>query len=374
MPDSGPRTLIVLGAGASSPLPQTDAITRSLCESEYNSTRLYQFVAHQILYGRASFEDVIAALVDVGLAVEQGTALPPWIDKLEAYISRKSLSLWDMLPAAGVAAKHVASRLVTTGGRKPSHQSRICRTIAALGPTAVATLNYDDTILHELPLFYDGFDHARKRSHFDPCFAMVSRTEKRVMLWLHGSVHFNIEGPHPTPDVHSGQICWERDARFAVSQWSGAVRNSMLDLPMVIGKDKPRQILRLPFVHYWSYLADIARDIDRLIVIGYGGSDEHLNHVLQNVAMWRGDALKLVICTKAATWCAAEETLWKLLPNVFNKYTNYRRVVPGRSLQEVPRPPVRVQNLPRVWIDLDGVEDLARSRTLKQLTGIMQRQ
>lgn len=365
---SARRTLIVLGSGASWPLPQTHQLTQGLLSLDFQwpGFMLYDHV-HRLTGGTFNFEDIIAALWDLALALQHHEAPPKWAVRLAKHFLKNQDLRGIAAPGAAVAARRIASQLSNAPKPGVSHQGKVCGTLASNGPTVVATLNYDDSLLASFGTFYDGFHHGQGTSDFDDQFSERAWQRQNVSLWLHGSVHFNIHGHSPVPHPQAGRIFWEDTPSV---NWSGAVRNDLLDIPLVIGSDKPRQILRPPFIHYWSALSAFAGTVDRLLVIGYGGNDPHLNHVLQNIVLWHGNQLRLVICTSVHQWTAALPTLFKLFPGLFNAYVLpfTRAAVPGGSLQKILAP--KVPNWPEIWMDLDGVQDLAKAKVLKQLVSI----
>lgn len=288
-------TLLVLGAGASWPLPQTAKLTDELVgRADANGFRLYEAV-RDLLPGCRTFEDIMAGLWDVATALQRGRALPPWAEGLETLLP-PGTSLSSAVKNGVVGGAHyVTIRLARASEAVVvSHQGRVARTLARRGRLVVATLNYDDTLLSGGPPLYDGFGHGVGTSEFEQGFAVRVRRTPRALLWLHGSVHFNIQNPFPKPDLRSETVFWNDDAIAVTQGWSGAIYDDMYELPIVVGTDKPRQILRRPFVQYWSALSDVAREVDRLVLVGYGGGDAHLNHILQNIVMWRGNRLRVV--------------------------------------------------------------------------------
>ena len=300
------NTLVILGAGASSPLPLTQELTDDLLAQADPDTgfRLNEWILKTVP-SVSTFEDIMDCLADVVIAIDKDTPPPSWALDLEQ--QREGPNLRETCRLGFINAAHyIEVALVKAQGRIPLHvesdQATICSKLSAgsAGRLVVATLNYDDSILTDSTAYYDGFDHSQNYASFDVRFSERVRRQSKALLWLHGCTHFNINGgTDGLPGIPLGQVFWTGDALQAARGWSGAEHNGRLDLPLVIGADKPRQILRAPFINYWATLSDFATVVDRLVVIGYSGGDEHLNRILQNIVKWRGAELKVVISTKA---------------------------------------------------------------------------
>ena len=100
------------------------------------------------------------------------------------------------------------------------------------------------------------------------------------MLHLHGSVHFQMVSTQI--DLHS--IRWENDLssiRSGDAYGRGpilSVEGSMfLNSVIVAGYGKSTQILRRPFITYYSELDRLVSTSDTLLCLGYGFGDVHLN-------------------------------------------------------------------------------------------------
>lgn len=79
----------------------------------------------------------------------------------------------------------------------------------------------------------------------------------------------------------------------------------------------------------------------------------------------------MVICTRVSEWSEAVPTLWATFPSLFNAYTLSRSAVPRRSLQKVLASTPMAVNLPEVWVDPDGVKDLAKPATRRLLSSVL---
>ncbi len=371
----GHNTLVILGAGASWPLPMTQELTDRLLARPDTTMgyKLYEAI-RETVPGVNTFEDIMAALQDAAMATQRRKQ-PPWWTSLESRLPA-GLGVGAACTRGLIDAAHYIAIAVTRpapDGPAEPYQAAICRELPSEGRRFVATLNYDDTVLAGPNAYYDGFAHGAGGSSFDDQFSKKVCCESEVLLWLHGSTHFNINSEVDNqPNRQFGRVFWDDDSVAVVSGWAGAVRNEMFDLPLVIGADKPRQILRRPFINYWAALSDFAGNVDRLVVIGYSGGDEHLNHILQNIVMWGGDDLKVVIGTRAASWDDVKSTLCKIFPSLFNVYglANCEPASPGGSLQRVL--PSLLVTIPEVWVDLDGVQDLATPTAVSKLKEVLQ--
>jgi hypothetical protein len=147
----------------------------------------------------------------------------------------------------------------------------------------IVSLNYDDVPEHgalELETgykrLYDGFV---PQSLYEP-------SDSHFYLQLHGSVLFgpDLRGQAVLPrysDRAEARATWATGSGFGVSP-DGLERFA---LPMVTGFRKADQILWEPFGTYMGAFRLFAHRIPTWLVIGYGGTDPHVNAVLQSAVM-----------------------------------------------------------------------------------------
>lgn len=379
----------VLGAGASWPLPQTPKLTAIVCElcvpiSDFVGSVYYQKGVVVPLFrvlqqGRPdlqTFEALMAEAWEAKRLLERGGQVAPWLSHALPDLSvREASSL--LATSLGQAAHRVGIELKRCTDTLERRQTLpaivpVLDQIAKVGLTVVATLNYDDLAQKGDTRFYDGFASSGDQRAFDHEFALQATRTQNTLLWLHGSIHLNVEVP--TPGLHAtscpevGELFWEADADRALRGWVQGFRNDGISFPVVIATDKPRQLLRTPFLDYWHVLNRSLDSAATLLVIGYGGGDEHLNGILQDAVLRRGSDLRVVWCTCASSETEVLSVLYRVFPTLINPYCPREPVVVGKSLQQVVNPSPGIQ-LPKLWVDPDGVDDLRTN--IGRLLGII---
>jgi hypothetical protein len=140
----------------------------------------------------------------------------------------------------------------------------------------IVNLNYDNVLLSACPELVTGFDSTSGDFKKD----IVYRESWNFIYHLHGSIHFDMKGkPH---DLH--QVMWNNDLTSYFSN-NAAGRNSLYTVEgnnhpnssIITGLDKSNQLLREPFITYYSELVRKSYLADALLFIGYGFGDNHLN-------------------------------------------------------------------------------------------------
>lgn len=353
--------MVVLGAGASWPLPVTSALTKNLVDNYQfqpsNPSSLLGFNVFNLLQS-AGFTNVEAMMGEIWNTFDRikSGSIPNW---LRPYATSPDVGemLFDSFLDGAIWSLNLLHQCESSYDGRPAIAT-ILDTVLGSGRTLVATLNYDDFVLQTASPMFDGFDRSGTRSTFTTSFTRAAQQHEHGLLWLHGSGHFNLQYPMGTGvAVPPDEVYWEDDVSTNLRQLRGHTFGGDIELPIVIGIDKPRQLLRPPYVDYWSVLWESIRYVDNLVVIGYSGADQHLNRVLMNLVLRRGSNLKVVVCEYSATWA----NLAPMLGNVFRTLPMLPArpgPVRGTSLQKVidKCPNTR----PAVWADIDGVEDLAQ--------------
>jgi hypothetical protein len=158
---------------------------------------------------------------------------------------------------------------------------------------AVFTLNYDDVIDNTRVGWFDGFcgpTHTStggsrggtysQAAPFDPkAFDQWRNADQPLLVHLHGSVRF---GPSRS---NFGLVKYgtAREAGEAIQAVSGSVKTSggqvVASDPIISGLNKAARLTLnpSPYGFYYRALVDSLLSTDRLLVIGYGARDEHVN-------------------------------------------------------------------------------------------------
>lgn len=140
----------------------------------------------------------------------------------------------------------------------------------------IVNLNYDNVILKVSKDLQTGFDP--KTGEFEK--RRVLNDSWDFLYHLHGSCHFDMRGKNT--DMH--QIYWNHDLNSSFSENSSgrsgnftSEGNTHLQSNIITGLDKTNQILREPFLTYYSQLVQLAFYADAILIMGYGFGDIHLN-------------------------------------------------------------------------------------------------
>ena len=154
---------------------------------------------------------------------------------------------------------------------------------------AVFTLNYDDIIDGSREDWFDGFliksNQATSGLYWEALsfdaqkFDSWTTNDQPLLVHLHGSVRF---GPNRTDFGLSkyGTIEAAIAAIRAVSGGDQSVGGQVVSISTIIsGYNKAARLILnpVPYAYYYKALIDLLLLSERLLVIGYGSGDEHVN-------------------------------------------------------------------------------------------------
>jgi hypothetical protein len=181
----------------------------------------------------------------------------------------------------------------------------------------VATLNYDTFIDQALSGMEEGFVQVPGEifSRFDPNQLLGA---KNRIMHLHGSIHYG----HLPGDQMAGQLgridAWEdlyyypipADAQATFggrsTRYNQAGKESIVG-PLITGMDKTSKILSAyPYSTTYMLLNEAIRTSSRLLIIGYGFADEHINNAIARMVRQHGTNRKIVIID----WYALRNMKW----------------------------------------------------------------
>ncbi len=144
----------------------------------------------------------------------------------------------------------------------------------------IINLNYDNVILTACPDKENGFDST---GNFDK--QKLFEADWNFHYQLHGSIHFDLKGTKT--DMH--KIFWNSDLNSPFQSNSSGRNNNYsnegnrtLNSAIIAGLDKTNQILRDPFMSYYSQMVRAAHEADIILFLGYGFGDRHLNKCFYN--------------------------------------------------------------------------------------------
>jgi len=141
----------------------------------------------------------------------------------------------------------------------------------------IATLNYDQGLENFLTDAVDGFGGTGPHQQFDSTVFLADDTSPRV-AHLHGSIAYGItEAPknlvkNAAPPAQPPLALWT--PRQDGSLWTA----------LVVGADKPNKLVLPPYSIYFAWLAGALLRSPKLLVVGYGIGDVHVNAWLVNAA------------------------------------------------------------------------------------------
>jgi hypothetical protein len=184
----------------------------------------------------------------------------------------------------------------------------------------VFTLNYDDIVDEAMPSAFDGFESPGNDSQQKDARAFSAREfakryshEPETLAHLHGSVRFGRR--------LSELLKYERaeNARAAIEgtissdhQENGAIISTD---PIISGLNKSAKLIQnpAPFGYYFRAFIDSVMRSPRLLAIGYGGRDDHINAWLRQMPEIHGDSRRLVWIGKFSGQTCGERTPEKTL-------------------------------------------------------------
>jgi hypothetical protein len=142
----------------------------------------------------------------------------------------------------------------------------------------IINLNYDNVIDLSRPDLVTGFRNSD--GSFDR--SLLYAPHWNFIYHMHGSVHFDMKGGNGT-EMH--KIFWNWDLN---STFSGNSRgrnlfftgegDEFLTSAIIAGLGKSNQLLREPFGSYFSQLDRLIYEADKILFIGYGFNDMHVNN------------------------------------------------------------------------------------------------
>ena len=170
---------------------------------------------------------------------------------------------------------------------------------------AVFTLNYDDVVDGACPDWFDGFVGKKESSgggaywearSFDAqAFDLWRDSDQPVLVHLHGSVRFgpSRQGFHL---VKYSSTAAAGEAIKAVSRGDKSSGGQIVSANSIIsGLNKAARLTLnpVPYGYYYRALINSLLSNERLLVIGYGAADEHVNTWLEQFREKHGEARRI---------------------------------------------------------------------------------
>ncbi len=286
-----PRTV---NAGDESPFPSEPAI-RHLDRGVRTVRDDINF--EHLLHAVEVLEPYVAARTFLSELSEVRPVLTAFTDPTPRYTGLMNWHLlvqlrWDMIR---VVRNFVLSGTATPPPRFQQDSDAVMRVLRDAFTMHVFNLNYDDLLERSLH-WYDGFDsRAPEWSAFDRtgyANALGSHTH-HMMTHLHGSVRFGYITGKPSPVItqrQHRQIVKYSTADAATTTLlqppEPLYTDDIIDdpAPIISGANKVLKFTSPPYSYYYSALQQVLQRSSRILCIGYGFGDPHVNN-------WIGEAI-----------------------------------------------------------------------------------
>ena len=242
----------------------------------------------------------------------------------------------------------------------------------------IFTLNYDllaDVTVEGLSRitgkkWYNGFGSKIRGTDapFDPCeYASWNPAwgpKYLTLQHLHGSLgYLYADG---TPFVHARRFVLQegQNIDYIRENWEHMKRVALTSpaeifcriAPIVSGLHKLEKLNVQPYANYYTAFARAVSDSPRLLIIGYGKGDEHINYWIQEFAQIHNQAARVIEITNSDvphTFAVQRITQWddlrwdqyRGLPDVFESAAGVENLVFTCGLHEDANLPVRLQEL-----------------------------
>jgi hypothetical protein len=191
--------------------------------------------------------------------------------------------------------------------QQPLPLNNFVNALATEFQVAVFTLNYDDVVDRSRDDWLDGFSGRKEVSSqgayweahgFNPKEFRCWRDATRPLLvHLHGSIRFGYLRKDVWPYKYLAKYSDPAEALRSImpSLEDGRIV-STAPAPIISGLDKVAKLAHEPepFGHYYQAFIDSLLGCDRLLVIGYGGRDAHVNAWIEEWQQMHGDGRRAV--------------------------------------------------------------------------------
>ncbi len=119
------------------------------------------------------------------------------------------------------------------------------------------------------------------------------------LMHRHGSVHFGYRPGSTDPnrfifEDEFEDLYWHSSPDSAVATWFGrsnqtsqAGRETVVG-PVITGLQKTDKLLAEPYLSYFRHFEELVAHTTRVLMVGYGFGDLHLNAALSRLTKWHG--------------------------------------------------------------------------------------
>jgi hypothetical protein len=232
----------------------------------------------------------------------------------------------------GVSVQHLANQPVLP---------QFIRNLERKFKLRVFTLNYDDVVDDACDAWFDGFTRPVEQSTggrvwsangFDPrTFSNWRDASEPLLVHLHGSVRFG----YLLKEIATGKYS---DAQAALKSVEGTRTGDRYSggaivsaSPIISGLSKPAKLFHNPepFGYYYRAFIDSVLECERLLVVGYGARDDHINVWLEQYMKVHNANRKVVWVCKLPGHTVGTQTVEKQMiislagPGGFQEYRNF---------------------------------------------------
>jgi hypothetical protein len=205
--------------------------------------------------------------------------------------------------------QHVRNKVFMTRYR-PGPLQMLIDAFAKEFRLVVVTLNYDDLVDRAKVTWFDGFVGKEWNSRNGPVWKANSFDARAfdgwrdatdpILVHLHGSIRFGHE-----PEGFG--VAKYSDAQFAGNSIEGTIKSEsyaggeiISAAPIISGLNKVAKLSYNPepFGYYYRAFVDALLNNPRLLIIGYGGRDEHVNTWLEQFAARHQNGARVVWINK----------------------------------------------------------------------------
>jgi hypothetical protein len=327
-----PKLVVLLGAGFSQSLgmPGTDDLTDAIaafyrerlvqCADDRVALKFERLVSElKTEYRDAyNFEILLEAFESsrqfLGARPTRNASrspLRPIVD-LQAWLGPDALDVLEgMMDTAYVLMRNLlAERQMQIRPDKLEWARAFLWDLAARFDLASINLNYDDVAEQAAPYFFDGFVKSMPDSDgkaFDGR-AFENALSSHKLVHLHGSIFFGFNERNGAtmqrfPDIESA-----RSKRGWYETEDGGVYSRMIS-----GLKKSEKLLLPPYCEFYRWSTNMLMETPRVLAIGYGVGDRHLNVWLATAALYHGANYRLCFVTKSEDLDAENRRLHGIL-------------------------------------------------------------
>jgi hypothetical protein len=301
----GPDQNQPLQIGGHVPIPILSMIHRALAsEFEYVDFEL-------ILHAIEQLDPIVASAGDQRRHDRYRAVLSPFVEVCRKHdLLNDTMVLGELRPAIITEIyRTIIGRVPVDHLAQPPALHGFIRRLEKEFQLSVFTLNYDDVVDGALGSWFDGFVRPADQSAqgsawtangFDARhFNNWREASEPLLVHLHGSVRFGYlrhefgTGKYSDSQAALESVEWTRAGDHHVA---GQIVSAS---PIISGLSKAAKLVYNPepFGYYYRALIDSVLACERLLVVGYGGRDDHINVWLSQFEKTHAESRRIVwIC------------------------------------------------------------------------------